>query len=72
MTTISLEVVGEPLRTLGETKRISGNPSVDSVVGPFHGKGAVLARKNETVMQELIDALDKGSVPSIVGGVGDA
>jgi hypothetical protein len=56
------------LRTLGEQKRLQGNPMIGSHVMSSGGSGTVLTRTNAMVISEVLDCLDRGQSPHIVGG----
>jgi hypothetical protein len=59
------------ISALGETRQLQGNTNVKSVIGPLVTPDAILARTNVGVMSEVIDALDRGQSPHVVGGVDD-
>ena len=65
------EAASRVLRTLGETVPIRGNPTVSSVIAPNGATKAVLARTNATVMGEILNALNAGLAPSVIGGTDD-
>jgi hypothetical protein len=55
------------LQHLGEHRPIVGNESVPSRVGPAPDASAILCRTNAAAIAELIDALDQGRKPYLVG-----
>ena len=59
------------LQTLGEKRTITGNESIVSMISASGSAAAVLARTNSTVISEVIQALDNGVKPYIVGGTED-
>ncbi len=59
------------LATLGETRRILGNPEITSQICPSGEARAVLARTNATVIHELLEALNDGQTSCICGGTQD-
>jgi hypothetical protein len=65
------EAASRVLRTLGETVPIRGNPTVSSVIAPNGATKSVLARTNATVMGEILNALNAGLAPSVIGGTDD-
>ena len=56
------------LRTLGESRPVLGNPSAASRVQASGDAGTVLTRTNAAVIAEVIEALERGRKPHIVGG----
>jgi hypothetical protein len=58
----------EVLRTLGETETVRGNPAVSSAIAPTGRTKVVLARTNATVVLEVLNAIDAGLRPHVVGG----
>lgn len=54
------------LRRLGESVPLTGNPDMQSRVGSCH-PNAILARTNASVMTALIQCLDEGRKPHLVG-----
>lgn len=62
------EAATSVLRTLGERKAIRGNEAIRSSIGHTGFAGTVLARTNAMVISEVLDALNRGIVPHIVGG----
>ena len=59
------------LATLGEGRRIRGNPTIESSVLANGQARTVLARTNATVIQEVLDAISSGLKPYVVGGTKD-
>ncbi len=58
------------LRQLGETVPLIGNPRVQSRIGPCDPE-TVLARTNGTTMSVLVEALNSGQKPHLVGGTAE-
>lgn len=58
------------LRSLGETRPLTGNSDRKSFVGADRCD-TVLARTNSSVMSTVISALDSGRTPHIVGGTAE-
>ncbi|CCF21872.1 Putative DNA helicase (modular protein) [Pseudorhizobium banfieldiae] len=58
------------LSLLGEQTPLFGNPAKTSRIGPCD-PDAVLARTNASVMTALIEALNAGKAPHLVGGPGE-
>lgn len=58
------------LAQLGEPVPLRGNPAIDSRVGHCT-PDAILARTNATVITALIEALNDGRAPHLVGGNGE-
>lgn len=65
------EVASEVLGTLGERRRLTGNPAMDSRIVPDEDTRTVLARTNATLVAEALDAARRELRPHVVGGVGD-
>lgn len=61
------EAASKVLALLGEKVPIVGNSLVNSRIGPTNPR-TVLARTNATTITAIIDALDKGLQPHLVGG----
>lgn len=59
------------LGMLGETKRIVGNPSMQSRICNVPNPRAYLARKNATVIQKVLDCLELGRAVHVVGGTAE-
>jgi hypothetical protein len=57
------------LGTLGETRRIHGNPKRHSTISHEGSARTVLARTNSGVFAEVVDALSQGLRVHVVGGV---
>lgn len=55
------------LAHLGEAKRIAGNPAIESRVGGAKPH-AILSRTNASAMTAIIEALDQGHRPHLIGG----
>lgn len=55
------------LSRLGESVAITGNPALRSRIGPTHPR-TILARTNALAITALIEALDAGRKPHLVGG----
>jgi hypothetical protein len=64
------ELASSILRQLGEPTPLRGNPAVRSDIGPVQ-PNVVLARSNAATMAALLQALDVGQRPHLVGGVDD-
>ncbi len=58
------------LEKLGEKKRISGNPDINSKTRCLK-PDVVLCRSNTGVVQTLLQALDEGKKPYVIGGQGE-
>lgn len=58
------------IATLGESRRIEGNPAVASTIGPCV-PGAIIARTNAGVVDAVLDTLMIGERPHVVGGTGE-
>lgn len=58
------------LQRLGERSALVGNPALSSRVGPCI-PDTILARTNANVMTALVDALNDGRSPHLVGGTGE-
>jgi len=58
------------LRKLEATERLIGNPGLHSRIGSAPN-GTVLARTNATTITAIIEALDEGKRPHLVGGTDD-
>lgn len=56
------------LRTLDEPEPIKGNPDKKSYIGADDCE-AILARTNASVMSTVLNQLDRGRTPHVVGGV---
>lgn len=61
------DLASKVLRQLGATAPIQGNPKVRSRIGEVQ-PDAVLARSNAATMNAVIEALDSGLAPHLVGG----
>lgn len=59
------------LQTLGETRRVRGNPAILSSIGTNNRIETVLARTNATVILEILEALKAGLKPCVIGGTQD-
>jgi len=55
------------LAHLGEAKRIAGDPAIESRVGGAKPH-AILSRTNASAMTAIIEALDQGHRPHLIGG----
>lgn len=64
------DLASQVLRQLGATTPIQGNPKVLSRIGEV-APDAVLARSNASTMTAVIEALDSGLAPHLVGGTKD-
>lgn len=58
------------LKMLGEKRPLTGNPALKSKIADCN-PDAILARTNASVMSALIEALNAGKKPSLVGGTGE-
>ncbi len=56
------------LHALGETKRLEGNPNVETEILSEGAARAILTRTNAMLFREIVDALDNDRKPHIVGG----
>jgi hypothetical protein len=56
------------LATLGEMRTIRGNPAVKSAIVPYGTARTVLARTNATVILQVLEAINAGQRPAVVGG----
>lgn len=56
------------LKSLGETRRLQGNPAQQTDIAASGPVDAVLARTNATTIIEAMDALESGITPFVVGG----
>jgi hypothetical protein len=52
---------------LGESQPVRGNPNIVSRIGAINNPAAVLARTNATTISAVIEALDAGRKPHLVG-----
>ncbi|TBA34777.1 UvrD-helicase domain-containing protein [Rhizobium ruizarguesonis] len=52
---------------LGESQPVRGNPNIVSRIGAVNNPAAVLARTNATTISAVIEALDAGHKPHLVG-----
>ncbi|MBY8863892.1 UvrD-helicase domain-containing protein [Nocardia sp. CA2R105] len=59
------------LRLIGTDLQILGNPGLDSSVGHVHRPHAILCRTNAEAVKQVMDVLNNGRKPALVGG-GDA
>lgn len=57
------------LRVLGETVPLTGNPSITDKLGRLDEPAAIITRTNSRLIDEVVDALEGGLRPYIVGGV---
>ncbi|WP_343231894.1 UvrD-helicase domain-containing protein [Tahibacter harae] len=64
------DLASKVLRQLGATSPIQGNPKVRSHIGVVK-PGAVLARSNASTMNAVIEALNSGQAPHLVGGTNE-
>lgn len=64
------EAASAVLRTLGANTTLTGNPRLDSRVGPCRPH-TILSRTNANVIATLIEALNEGRSPHLVGGSDD-
>jgi len=55
---------------LGETRRLEGNPAIDSAIGRC-APDAMIARTNAGVVDAVLDALMIAERPHVVGGTGE-
>ncbi len=62
------DIASDVLATLGEERRISGNPAVRSRIASSGVARTVLARTNATVILEVLEAISAGQKPAVVGG----
>jgi superfamily I DNA/RNA helicase len=58
------------LSLLGENNKIEGNQEIKSFIGPTSPQ-AVLARTNAMTITAILEALDSGNKPHLVGGNGE-
>jgi UvrD/REP helicase N-terminal domain/UvrD-like helicase C-terminal domain len=65
---IIADAASRVLQTLGETRRIRGDPAILSSIGTNGRVGTVLARTNATVILEILEALKAGLKPCVIGG----
>jgi superfamily I DNA/RNA helicase len=56
------------LKSLGETRRLQGNPARQTDISASGPVDAVLARTNATTIVEALDAIESGITPFVVGG----
>lgn len=59
------------LRSLGEDRRLEGNPSKQTTITSSGAVDAVLARTNATTIAEALTAIEAGLNPFVVGGTKD-
>lgn len=59
----------EILELLGETLPLKGNPDKRSVIGPIQRPNAILCRTNSRLIECVMDTIDQGKRPHVVGGV---
>ena len=59
------------LSLLGERKPMTGNTNMRSRIGPVSDPEAILARTNALTIAAIIEELDKGKRPHLVGGDGE-
>ena len=64
------EAASRVLLLLNEPRPISGNPKVDSRIGPVAPQ-TILARTNASTITAIIESLDGGKNPHLVGGTGE-
>lgn len=62
---------GRILSALGETSALQGNPELRTEVVSNGPAGTVLTRTNAMLFTEVMNALDDGKVPHVVGGTKD-
>lgn len=65
------DAASKVLRTLGERRAMTGNPSIATRICKEARTRAVLARTNGVVMSELLTALESGVAPHVVGGTAE-
>jgi hypothetical protein len=58
------------LRLMGESRPLQGSPALKSRIGPTKPK-AILARTNAAAITAVIEALDAGHRPHLIGGSGE-
>lgn len=58
------------LRRLGESKPMQGNPTVFSKLGCSDPQ-TIIARTNSTLIESLMELVEQGRKPAIVGGTGE-
>jgi hypothetical protein len=56
------------LSLLGESRPLRGNPAANSRIGPTPNAGTVLARTNAYTITAVIEAIDAGRRPHLIGG----
>ncbi len=61
-------VASQVLGLLAESRPITGNPSVRSRLATITAPNAILARTNASTIAAVIEALDQGRKPHLVGG----
>jgi hypothetical protein len=61
------DIATKMLVKLGERQRVRGNPGINSRIGHIAKPAAVLARTNATTISAVIEALDAGHKPHLVG-----
>lgn len=59
------------LTTLGESKRVIGDPNRKSKIATFGATRAILCRTNAGVVSAVVDAISEGRRPHVVGGVSE-
>lgn len=64
------EGASKVLSLLGEEQSLKGNPNLDSRIGPVNAS-TILARTNASTITAVIEALDKGLRPHLVGGIAE-
>jgi hypothetical protein len=64
------DAASQVVATLGETRRLRGNPAIDSRIGAC-APDAVIARTNAGVVDAVLDALTIAERPHVVGGTGE-
>jgi superfamily I DNA/RNA helicase len=65
------DAASQVIATLGEKHQLRGNANVQSAIANSRATRAVLSRTNASVMMEVLDALQAGQRPHIVGGTSD-
>ncbi|TCU17890.1 UvrD-helicase domain-containing protein [Rhizobium sullae] len=61
-------VASQVLGLLGETRSITGNPGIRSRLASVSSPNAILAWTNASTIAAVIEALDQGQKPHLVGG----
>ena len=57
------------LGLLGETLPLRGNPDKPGTLGAISGPSCIIARTNALLIEKIVDAIEAGKRPCVVGGV---